>query len=250
MNAPNRIKDMKPMSTATRTYIGAVILAGAAVLVTAAPRELANPLLALTFLAAMLVVSLCKLRIPLGSGESTLSMAYVVDFAVLVMSGPELAMVIAAVGVLVQCTVNVRTRQPWYRTAFSIATVVLAVASAGVLWQALGGTATGGLAIVLPLAAAAVPYFAINSGLVATAVALSTGISPLRCWQQNFLRTAPSCFLAAGVVAGISIALTPDAYLLLIAAAMPTAIIHAVHARWFERVAARVMQQPNVLAHV
>ena len=250
MSPITRDKNMKTMSTATRTYIGAVILAGAVVLVTAAPRELANPVLALTFLAAMLVVSLCKLRIPLGSGASTLSMAYVVDFAVLVTSGPELAMVIAAVGVLVQCTVNVRSRQPWYRTAFSIATVVLAVASAGVFWQALGGAATGGLAIVLPLAAAAVPYFAINSGLVATAVALSSGISPVRCWQQHFLRTAPSCFLAAGVVAGLSIALTPDAYLLLIAAAVPTAITHVAHARWFARVAARMTAPPAGLAHV
>ena len=103
---------------------------------------------------------------------------------------------------------------------------------------------------MLPLAAAAVPYFAINSGLVATAVALSSGISPVRCWQQNFLRTAPSCFLAAGVVAGLSIALTPDAYLLLIAAAVPTVIMHVAHAGWFARVTARMTAPPAALAHV
>ena len=48
-------------------------------------------------------------------------MASVVDFAAPVKSGPELAMVIAAVGVLVPCTVNVRKVQ-WYRTEFSLRT--------------------------------------------------------------------------------------------------------------------------------
>jgi hypothetical protein len=249
MSAHPRDKDMPTMSTTTRTYIGAVIVAGAVALVAGAPREVAHPTLALAFLTAMLLVSVFKLRVPLGRGASTLSMAYVVDFAVLVTAGPALAMMIAAVGVLVQCTLNVRTRQPWYRTAFSVATVALAVRSAGFLWQGLGGEGQSGVAMVLPLGLAAVPYFAINSSLVATAVALSSGLSPFRCWRDHFLRTAPSCFLAAGIVAGLSIALAPDAYLLLVAAAVPTAILHAVHARWFERVAARLTHAPK-LAHV
>jgi hypothetical protein len=236
------------MSTSTRTFIGAVIAAGAVALVAGAPREIPQPLLALTFLAAMLVVSLFKLRIPLGHGQATLCMAYVVDFAVLVTSGAELAMVIAAVGVLVQCTINVRRRQPWYRTAFSVAAVVLAVRSAGFIWEATGGSSASGLAIVLPLAAAAVPYFAINSGLVATAIALSNGLNPFRCWRENFLRTAPSCFVAAGVVASATVALTPDAYLLLVAVALPMAITHAAHAQWFRRVAERMAYQPRVVA--
>jgi hypothetical protein len=225
------------MALSTRLYIGAVIAAGAVVLATFAPRELPNPLLALTFLAAMIVVSLFKLRLPLGDGQSTMSMAYVVDFAVMVIAGADLAMVIAAAGVLVQCTVNVRRQQPWYRTAFSVATVVLAVRTAGLTFAAFGGTSAGpmGFAAVLPLVAAAVPYFAINTGLVAAAIALSSGVSPVRVWTQSFLSTAPSFFAAAAVVAGIEIAMTRDAYLLLVSAALPMAACHLAYAAWFRR---------------
>ena len=147
------------MPIAARIYIGAVIAAGTLVLATFVPREVPQPMLALTFLAAMIVVSLFKLRLPLGDGHSTMSMAYVVDFAVIATAGADLAMVIAAVGVVVQCMVNVRRRQPWYRTAFSVATVVLAVRTAGLVWAALGGSLAGpsGVDAVVPLVVAAVP---------------------------------------------------------------------------------------------
>ena len=247
---PDTDTKMNSMSTSTRTYIGAVIAAGAVVLVTFAPREIANPMLALTFLAAMLVASLFKLRIPLGDGHSTLSMAAVVDFAVLMTSGVELAVVIAASGALVQCSINVRRRQPWYRTAFSVAAVVLTVGSAGLIWQGLGGAGASGVALVLPLAAASVAYFAINSGLVAAAIALSNGSPVFGYWQAHFLRMAPSCFLAAGLVGGITLAMAPDAYLLLLAAAVPTAVFHFAHAEWFSRVAARMTIQSNIPAHI
>src|SRR5688572_24555355 len=214
LRAKTDARETSTMSLTTRVYIGAVIAAGALVLGTFAPRELPNPLLAATFLAAMIVVSLFKLRLPLGHGQSTLSMAYVVDFTVLATAGADLAMAIAAVGVLVQCTVNVRRRQPWYRTAFSIAAVALSVRTAGLVWAALGGSLDGpsGVDAILPLVGAAVPYFAINSGLVAAAIALSSGVSPVRCWAQGFVAAAPSVLAAAGVVAAVEVGMTPDAY--------------------------------------
>jgi len=228
------------MSLSTRLYIGAVIAAGALVLGTFAPRELSQPVLALTFLAAMIVVSLFKLRLPLGDGHSTMSMAYVVDFAVIATAGADLAMAIAAAGTLVQCTVNVRRQQPWYRTAFSVATIALAVRSAGLVWAAFGGSvdASSGVGVVLPLVAAAVPYFAINTGLVAGAIALSSGTSPVRCWTQNFLATAPGVFAAAVVVAALQVAVTPDAYVLVVAAAVPMALCHLAYSVWFRRLSA------------
>jgi hypothetical protein len=149
-------------------YVGAVIGAGTAVLVVFAPRTLPNLATVAIFLASMLLVSLFKLRIPIGRGPWTISMAYVVDFVVIVNAGADLAMVIAAAGVLVQCLVRVRRPQPWYRTAFSMAAVVLAVQAAGSVWSQRGD-----IAALIPLAAAVVVYFAVNGGLVAVAIALS-----------------------------------------------------------------------------
>ena len=44
--------------------------------------------LALALLIAALILSAFKLRLPLGRGNSTMSMAYVVDFLVIVTAGP------------------------------------------------------------------------------------------------------------------------------------------------------------------
>lgn len=241
MNTTSRSTDKRnsAMTAFTRVYVGAVIAAGALVLASFAPRELANPTLALTLLAAMVLVSLFKLRLPLGRGQSTISMAYVIDFLVIVTAGADLAMAIAAVGVVVQCTLRVRRRQPWYRAAFSVATVALAVQAAGWTWAALGGTiAEPSLATtVLPLAAAAIPYFAINSGLIAGAIALSSGASPSALWQQTFLRTAPGFLATAAAVAFMHSLVTREALLLLPAIALPMLVCHLAYAYWFRQMA-------------
>lgn len=228
------------MPLGMRIYLGSVIAAGAVALAAFAPRATTPPMLALTFLAAMLLVSLFKLRIPLGRGESTLSMAYMIDFTVLVAAGADLAVAVAALGVLVQCTVKVRRRQPWYRTAFSMAAVVLGVAAAGWAVDAFGSS-SGATVTPMVLLVAALIYFAVNSGLVATAVALSTQQSPLRCWLHGFLRTAPSCLAAAGIVGFISFLITTNAYVLLASTAVPLVVCHLAYAVWFRRIATRAV---------
>jgi hypothetical protein len=225
------------MGSFMRIYVGAVIAGGTIALALLAPRELPNPALAVTLLAAMLVVSLFKLRLPLGRGQATLSMAYVIDFLAIVTAGAGVAMVIAAAGVLVQCTVRVRRRQPWYRAAFSIATVVLAVQAAGWTWTVLGGSiAEPGLAAtVLPLAIAAMLYFAINTGLVAGAIALSSGVSLGALWEENFLRIAPGFLGSVALLAVLHGMVTRDALVLLPAIAVPMLCCHLAYAYLFNQ---------------
>src|SRR5687768_17267009 len=195
----------------------------------------------------MLVVSLFKLRIPLGRGCSTMSMAYVVDFLVIVTAGPDVAMAIAAVGALVQCTVNVRRKQPWYRAAFSVASVALAVKSAGTTWLALGGVAgaVGPAETALPLAAAAMVYFAVNTALVATAIAVASGTPLPALWQGHFVRTAPGYLVAATVVAGVELLMRPEIYLMLPSAAVPMIICHLAYAAWFRQLAEQQQPEPQ-----
>lgn len=230
------------MTPVTRLFIGAVIAAGGAVLVTRTPHETAQPTLALVFLGTMLAVSLLKLRLPLGLGQTTMSMAYVVDFTVLVTLGADTAMVIAALGVLTQCTVNVRRRQPWYRTAFSVAAIVLSVQAAGWIWTVLGATAgaTSLLASLAPLAVAALFYFAVNTGLIATAIGLSNGAGVVQFWQRNFAATLPAYLLAAAISS--SVVVFRDAYVLLAVSAVPMVLGHLLYGAWFREVA---RQQPT-----
>jgi hypothetical protein len=219
-------------------YVAAVIGLGGLALASFTLQDVTSPSLALTWLAAMALVSLFKLRLPLHRGNATMSMAYVIDFVVLVTAGPDLAMIIAAAGVLVQCTVRVRRAQPWYRTAFSVATVVLAVKTAGLLWAALGGTVAdpGVTTTAIPLAFAAAGYFAVNTSLVLGAIALSSGIASRRAGLY-FVRTAPAFLVAAGAAIVMQILVSREAYLFVPGAITPVLVCYFGYAAWFQRVA-------------
>ncbi len=209
-------------AAALSLYVGGVIVTGGVMLVQFAPRDYPRPWMALTFLLVALVLSVFKLRLPLARSNSTMSMAYAVDFAALIMVGADLAMVVAAAGVLTQCTVRVKRRQPVYRTAFSVASVIVAVHVAGWVWTILGGSVGDGLyLLVIPLSAAAMTYFAVNTMLVAGAIALSSGVNTLREWNREFFWSAPAYFLSAAVAAMVALAITHGAYILLPLAASP-----------------------------
>ena len=127
----------------------------------------------------------------------------------LLLLGPRAAVIVAVAGVWTQCTVNVRQRYPLYRTVFSIAAEVVTMAATGLAYQALGGT-TGPFemaTLVRPLVGAIATYFCLNTGLVALAIALSTGRSAWAVWRDEFLWSAASFMVAgsAGAIAAVVI---------------------------------------------
>jgi PAS domain S-box-containing protein len=217
------IAEQSLRSMATKAYVGGVIATGAALLIHFAPLHYPRPWLAVALLAAALILSAFKLRLPLGRGNSTMSMAYAVDFVALVSAGPDLAMVIAAAGVVLQCTVRVRRTQPLYRAAFSVSSVVIAVQAAGWAWQALGGspTAPSIQTLAVPLSAAATTYFAVNTALVAGAIALSSAVSAAKQWYREFFWSAPAYFLSAAVAGMVAMVMAYQQYVLLPLVASP-----------------------------
>ena len=203
-------------------YIGGTIAIGGGLLAALAPRAYPDPLLALGLLGAALALSAFKLRLPLATDVSTLTLAGAVDLLALLMSGADLAMVIAAVGVLVQCTVRVRRSQPRYKTAFSVASVAIAVQAAGWVWGRLDGSIAqpGFRETAIPLAAAALVYFLVQTTLVVGAIALTSAASATRSWHREFLWSAPGYFVSAVVAGSIAVAVQRE-YLLLPLAAFP-----------------------------
>ena len=207
----------------TAVYVTAVIAGGAALLATNAPREYPHPALAIGLLCASLALSAVKLRLPLAHGVSTLAPATAVNFLALMVAGTPFTMVMAAAGSLLQCTVRVRKRQPIHRTAFSVASLMIAVQVAGWVWHALRGSVVnpGLIETIVPLSAVATTFFVVNTGLVAGAIALSTTGSPARAWHREFLWSAPSYFLSAVVAGVVAVILNHNAYALLPLAAIP-----------------------------
>ena len=90
--------------------------------------------------------------------------------------------------------------------------------------------------IILPLAALAAVYFALNSGLTAIAVALSKGLSPWRFWREHFAVMSVNYFAAASA-AFFLILLVRQVGAGALAAVVPLLIVcHMAMRSWFGRV--------------
>jgi PAS domain S-box-containing protein len=189
-----------------------VIGVGIAAIVVGTPRVWppAGIFLALVLMSCLTSTWKVNLPIPLASG-STLSVSYGANLAALLLVGPRAAMVVALAGAWTQCTFNVRRPYPVYRTAFSLAAEAITMGLTGFVYMSLGGhlspTTFAGLA--KPLVGATATYFAFNTGLVATAIGLSTRQSLVKIWREDFLWSAASFTVVgtAGAVAAIVVVL-------------------------------------------
>jgi PAS domain S-box-containing protein len=217
-------------------YLGLVIAGGAALLTRFSPADVTDPSLGLALLGASLALSTFKLRLPLGRNVSTMSMACAADLVGLMMLGADVAMVTASAGVVAQCTIRVRRSQPLYRSVFSVATVVMTVQAAGLVWRYVGGDLETPGALFGPLLATIIVYFLVNTALVATAIGLSSGLSPVRAWHREFLWSAPSYFVA-GVAAGIvALILAQGQHILLPLALVPIYVSYRAYQMSLRRI--------------
>jgi signal transduction histidine kinase/CheY-like chemotaxis protein len=194
-----------------QVYVTLVMLGGLAALVALLPRTFPQPGLFTVLLVISFLTSVWKvnLPIPLASG-STLSVSYAADLMALLLLGPEQAVVVAVAGVWTQCTVKVRRPYPVYRTAFSMAAEALTMAATGAVFVALGGPLAPRefTPLVRPLVAAIATYFVINTGLIAGAIAASTGRGWWKVWRDDFLWSSASFMVAgtAGAAAAVVVA--------------------------------------------
>ncbi len=197
---------MRSLPLPARVYVGATIVIGALLVVSLGPRStFADPTLFAVLLAISAVTSAFKVSLPLAKSGSTMSVSYAVDFAALLLLGPNETMLVAVTSAWSQCTFRMKTKNPVYRTMFSMACLAITVQASGFAYLALGGV-PGTLAhdiagIARPLVAAATMYFIFNTCLIAVAVSLATRQPFVGVWNQNFLWSAPSYFVGALVAA-------------------------------------------------
>jgi diguanylate cyclase (GGDEF)-like protein/putative nucleotidyltransferase with HDIG domain len=197
---------MRALPLPARLYIGATIAVGAVLLVSLGPRaSFDKPWLFLILLLTSAVTSAFKVSLPLARSGSTMSVSYAVDFASLLLLGPNETMIVAVTSAWSQCTFRMKAKNPFYRTLFSMACLAVTVQAAGVAYEILGGVpGTLGHTIpdlARPLVGAATMYFVFNTCLIAIAVSLATKQSFIGVWNQNFLWSGPSYFVGAGAAA-------------------------------------------------
>jgi signal transduction histidine kinase/CheY-like chemotaxis protein len=99
--------------------------------------------------------------------------------------GPQPACVVAAAGVL-GSALGGEPHRKIAHMIFNLGNVVFSTGMAAVVYVAAGGVAGGAVqGQVLPLFAAALVYFVLNTGLVSAAVAIDTGSPFSRTWRES-----------------------------------------------------------------
>src|SRR5687768_4534612 len=216
---------MKQLPVAARIYVASVIAGGAVLLAVFFPLErFSHPEWFVTLLLLSSITSAFKVNLPLARSGSTMSVSYAVDFLSLILLGPAQTMIVGAISAWSQCTFRMTTKNPPYRTLFSMASLVISVQAAGWAFTVLGGIpglqSMSLAAMAKPLLGAASAYFICNTVLIATAIAFSTRQSLLKVWNENFLWSAPSYFVGAVAAAGVSIVIggTTNYWIALLAA--------------------------------
>jgi diguanylate cyclase (GGDEF)-like protein/putative nucleotidyltransferase with HDIG domain len=197
---------MSALPLSARLYVAATIAIGATLVVMLGPRsDFSNVALFIVLLLTSAITSAFKVNLPLAKSGSTMSVSYAVDFASLLLLGPNETMLVAVTSAWSQCTFRMNTKNPAYRTLFSMACLAITVQASGFAYETLGGV-PGTLAhdipgVAKPLVGAATVYFIFNTCLIAVAVSLATKQSFISVWNQNFLWSAPSYFVGAGAAA-------------------------------------------------
>ena len=167
-----------------QAYVLVVAVAGGNALAQAFPRTFPEPFLFLGLLIAACLTSIWKVTLPLPlSSGSTLSVSYAADLMALLLLGPKPAVAIAVAGVLAQCTIKVKAPYPTYRTLFSMAEEALAMTAYRCRLRGSWRTdrADPFAPLAKPLVGAIATYFVVNTGLVAGAIAASSGRLVVEC---------------------------------------------------------------------
>ncbi|HEY7293037.1 MAG TPA: diguanylate cyclase [Vicinamibacterales bacterium] len=206
---------MDQLPRPAQIYVTLVIAFGAVVLAASLPLlTFKEPFLFAALLLLAPVTAALKVYLPINTGGSTLSVSYAVNFASLLLLGPNDTMLVAAGGAISQCHLNTKEDNPTYRTLFSVASLAITVQAAGFAFRWLGGGPEPMPLSALPgpLVAAATVYFLLNTSLVAAAIALSTRQPIIKTWHNNFLWSAPSYFIGAGTAALASMLVAQAGY--------------------------------------
>jgi signal transduction histidine kinase/CheY-like chemotaxis protein len=198
----------RSLPLAAKLYVAVVTVLGFSEFALLFPQTYPRPLLFGILVLTSCLTSAWKVNLPitLVSG-STLSMSYAANLMSLLVLGPRHAMVVAVAGAWTQCTYKVKEPYPLYRTVFSAAAEAVTMVVTGQVYMWLGGQIgpLNSSDLAKPLVGTIGTYFGINTGLVAGAIALSTGRRFVSVWKDDFLWSGVGFMVAgsAGAMAAV-----------------------------------------------
>ncbi len=118
---------LEHLPVSASVFVIAVVALGCAVLIIQGPRQITHPTQFVALLAASVLASSLRLRLPLGTSASNLSISYSVDFAALLLIGREMTMLVAGASACAQSIFGTNRRNPAFRILFNASALVLTV---------------------------------------------------------------------------------------------------------------------------
>src|SRR4051812_16418909 len=187
---------------AARLLVIAVGLCGAAVVGHSALSIARSTLPTAWVLFSILTIVCGTLTIKIPSIQSRFSLCEVFSLASVLLFGPEVgALTLALDGLRISATWRMNRLQ----TVFNFANLGLSIWLAGKLFFLISGVqplyqhGPPSSSVVLSLAVLATTYFAVNSGLTATVIALSLAKRPKEVWLEHYWPLFPSYLAGASV---------------------------------------------------
>ncbi|MCL4464497.1 MAG: HD domain-containing protein [Chloroflexi bacterium] len=189
---------------AAALYIAAVVTAGAVLLASTLP-SLSREAIASVALLAVLCAVAQGMPVSLFA-TSSVSVALAFALAAIVLYGPAAGILVNLPSILVHGLYP--RRRPIRKIAFNLGLVSCAAGLAGLVYLALGGelpaaSYPGG---ILPMAGAALCYYAIDCCGVALVIRLTEGGSFASIWRHNYRWLLANYLAIAGISLGMALA--------------------------------------------
>jgi putative nucleotidyltransferase with HDIG domain len=195
-----------------KIYIGVITASAIALFVYLIPSlpSLSNMwLILIFFLAISTFAEFIPVDLPTGGG---ISIGFPIDFVLILVYGPTLAMLITALGALVAEIIE--GKKSWYKVIFNTAEYALSAGVAGLVYQYTGGIIgfQNFFKFIFPATLCALTYCLVNSILVTIVISFAQDSKISTVWRVNikemipsYLAEAPMGFLMAIVYVDVGI---------------------------------------------
>jgi len=231
---------MQTRITPLNVYVGAIVVAGAAVLGWSAIRLPATPYA--TEWGVLAALALCAsrfpLRVPGRNMHYSISDTFFIASAILFGPGPA-TLTIAIDSILLTHAFKTFSLR---RLLFNLGAPALALWSGAQVFRLLFGPQplfrmpVALDTLVVPIACFATVYYVLNAGLISLAIALEKRVSLVAVWRSNFATMAVN-YLASGSIALLVILLTQYFSILALVAVLPLlAVISLATRAWTGRI--------------
>ena len=201
------------MPLKVKIYIGVITALAFALFIYLIPSlpSLSNIWLVLIFfLALSTFAEFIPVDLPVSGA---VSIGFPIDFVLILVYGPALAILITALGALIGEIIQKESRS-WYKIIFNASQFALSAGIAGIVYQELGGVigTTNLTSYIIPALICALTYYFINSFLFMMVIHLAEGTSVWFIWKNQlkgiiatYIALAPIGFIMAMVYIGTGI---------------------------------------------